>query len=345
MLSNVKAVLWEKKENNYVQCNICHNHCLIAPGKMSRCNSRMNMDGEMKLSTFGLVSSIAADPIEKKPLYHFHPGTRVLSVGSWGCNFNCLHCQNCEISQVSDEKKIMIKNGEKVGGHYIFPKNLVDLALQHDCKGVSWTYNEPTIWLEYTIESAKLAKEKGLYTAYVTNSFITSEALGLISPYLDAFRADVKSFDDKFYSQVCGVKNGTRIFDTILYAKQLGMHIEAVTNIIPGHNDSDENLRNIARWISDNISENTPWHVSRFFPLNKMKHIQPTPVETLQKAYEIGTQERLNHIYIGNLGTQNNTVCPKCNNTAIKRDGGISLNLNDAGGCSVCGNDLNIVVP
>lgn len=286
-----KAVLWEKKENNYVQCNICHNRCMIPAGKVSRCLSRKNVDGEMQLCTYGVVSSIADDPIEKKPLYHFYPGTRVFSVGGWGCNFRCLHCQNWNISQPEGEFQ----------GYYVSPQQLVELALKYNCQGIAWTYNEPAIWLEYTIESAKLAKEKGLYTVYVTNGYITPEALDLIAPYLDAFRVDIKSSDDKFYREVCGVKDAQGVFETTIHAKELGLHIEVVTNIIPTYNDSEETLRNIAKWIVKNLGEETPWHVTRFFPYCKLKHLPPTPLETLDLAVKIGKEEGLKYIYKGNV--------------------------------------------
>lgn len=245
----------------------------------------------MELLTYARASSIAVDPIEKKPLYHFHPGSQVFSVGSWGCNFTCKHCQNWHISQ-----------GKITDREYdLPPEKMIELALEHGCEGVCWTYNEPAIWLEYTIDSAKLAKENGLYTAYVTNGFMTIEALELIAPYLDAFRVDLKSFDDEFYKEICGVKSGKGVFDTAKCAKELGMHIEAVTNIIPTKNDSEENLKNLAEWIAENLGKDTPWHVTRFFPCYKLGHLEPTPIETLYRAKEIGEKAGLRFIYLGNV--------------------------------------------
>lgn len=340
-----KAVLWEKKENNYVQCNICHNRCIIAPDKISRCLSRKNIGGEMELLTFGLVSSLADDPIEKKPLYHFHPGTRVFSVGGWGCNFRCLHCQNWNISQIpkeDSEKILKEKANEEV--YCVTPQQLIELTEKHKCQGVAWTYNEPTIWFEYTLESAKLAKEKGLYTVYVTNGFITQEALDLIAPYLDAYRVDLKSSDDKFYREVCGVKDAQGVFETTIHAKKLGMHIEAVTNIIPTLNDSDETLKTLAEWIKNNIGEDTPWHVTRFFPHCKLMHLPPTPAETLDKAVKIGAEAGLNFIYLGNTGKESQTICPSCKNTAIKRNIHVEINITQEGQCKSCNRNLNIIL-
>lgn len=287
-----KALLWEKKGNNSVQCNICYNRCIIAPGKTSRCYSRKNVDGEMRLNTFGRASSLAVDPIEKKPLYHFHPGTNVFSVGGWGCNFKCLHCQNWHISQA------LTKNQE----YMVSPEQLVEFAEKYNAQGLCWTYNEPAIWLEYTIASAKLARGKGLYTAYVTNGYMTPEALDLIAPYLDAFRVDLKSFDDEFYQEICGVQGAKGVFDTACHAKKLGMHIEAITNVIPTKNDSEENFKNLAKWIVENLGIDTPWHVTRFFPCNKLTELPSTPIETLKKAEQIGKEAGLKSVYIGNVG-------------------------------------------
>lgn len=341
----VKAVLWEKKENKFVQCNICHNRCLIAPGSVSRCLSRKNVDGEMELHAFGLASSLADDPIEKKPLYHFHPGTRVMSIGGLGCNFRCLHCQNWNISQVPKEKlENLLTNETALENNYISPQKLVELTQKHNCQGIAWTYNEPTIWLEYTIESAKLAKEKGLYTVYVTNGYITPEALDLIAPYLDAFRVDLKSYDDEFYREICGVKDAQGVFETTIHAKELGMHIEAITNIIPTKNDSDENLRNLADWIVKNLGEDTPWHVTRFFPYCKLQHLPPTPLETIEKAVKIGREEGLNFVYRGNVAEESKTICPSCQKLAVSRNDSVFIDINTDGSCKECRRNLNIVL-
>ena len=338
-------LLWEKKDKNFVQCNICHNRCMIAPNCVSRCLSRKNVDGEMELQTFGVISSLADDPIEKKPLYHFYPGTRVFSVGGWGCNFRCLHCQNWNISQPPREKAgILTEERAGIAGRYVSPQLLVDLAVENKCQGLCWTYNEPAIWLEYTLESAKLAKEKGLYTAYITNGYITPEALDYLAPYLDAFRVDLKSSSDEFYREICGVKDAKGVYETTKHAKELGMHIEAVTNIIPTYNDSDEDLRTIAKWIKENLGEDTPWHVTRFFPYCKLEHLPPTPVETIEKAVKIGEEEGLNFIYKGNLREETKTTCPQCGKDAIIRNYRVITDFSPDGSCNNCGRDLNIVL-
>jgi len=331
--TKANPVLWEKTEKSAVRCNVCHNRCIIPEGKVSRCYARKNVAGEMELNTYGMASSVAVDPIEKKPLYHFHPGTQVFSVGGWGCNFKCKHCQNWNISQSFKEDSV----------HFLSPEDFVEVAKRYNCHGVCWTYNEPAIWLEYTIDSGKLAKEQGLYTAYITNGFMTTEALDLMAPYLDAFRVDLKSFNDEFYREICGVKNGKKVFETTLRAKEHGMHIEAVTNIIPTRNDSEETLRNLARWIAENLGENTPWHITRFFPCYQLGDIPPTPIETLHRAEEIGREEGLNFIYMGNVPGKSKTACPSCGKTAIVRNFPVQADISDDGSCKNCGKNLNII--
>lgn len=334
------ALLWEKLDNHQVKCNICNNRCILFNGQVSRCLSRKNINGSMVLTTYGLVSSIAIDPIEKKPLYHFYPGSKVLSIGGWGCNFDCLHCQNSEISQI--DKKILENNKQKIEDKAFTPEQLVNLMDKHSCKGISWTYNEPTIWLEYTLDSAKLAKKNNYYTAYVTNGYMTTEALDLLAPYLDAYRVDLKSYTDDFYVKICGVKNWTKIYETALHAKKLGMHVETVTNIIPTKNDSEEELRKIAKWIFNNLGEDTPWHVTRFFPYNKLIHLPPTPAETIEKAVIIGHEEGLNFVYRGNVPGDCDTICPNCSTTGIQRTNHVHINTTKDGKCKKCGRTLNI---
>jgi pyruvate formate lyase activating enzyme len=323
------AMLWHKTDNKNVICDICNNHCIIKPNKVSRCFSRKNVDGELKLLNYGIISSLAADPIEKKPLYHFYPFSKVMSVGTFGCNFSCKHCQNWEISQVdlANSYRSVFK---------LSPEDLIKTAIEHDCKGIAWTYNEPTVWFEYTLDCAKLAKENGLYTVYVTNGFISLEALKMLQPYLDAFRVDLKSFDDKFYQEICGVKSAKHVFDIIRAAYEMGMHIECVTNIIPTKNDDEQNLENIAKWIA-NLDKSIPWHVTRFFPYHHLKDIPPTPFSTLDKAYEIGKKTGLEYVYKGNTGEFENTYCPNCSSILIDRKLGQISNLDKEDKCSYCG--------
>lgn len=329
-----KALYYEKLDDNKVHCKICGNECVLKEGMLSRCKSRQNIKGEMELANYGIASSIAVDPIEKKPLYHFYPGTRVFSLGGWGCNFCCLHCQNWEISQPPPSLNR--------GSYNITPQEAVALTIKHDSQGICWTYNEPAIWFEYTLDSAKLAKEKNLYTAYVTNGFLNKEPLKEIAPYLDAYRVDFKGFSDKFYQELCGIKAWMNIYNNTVLAKELGIHVEVVTNIVPAYNDSPETLKSIAKFTYENLGADTPWHVSRFFPNNKLKQLSPTPLETIDRAVEIGREIGLNYIYKGNCSGKSDTVCPECNTVAIERNLTVKVNLGPNGTCKRCGHSLNV---
>ncbi len=231
----------------------------------------------------------------------------------------------------------------------ISPEKLIQLTVNNDCDGIAWTYNEPGIWLNYTLDCARAAKKQGLYTVYVTNGYATFEHLDMIAPYLDVYRVDIKSMNDEFYKKLIKVSSVKGVLDTVHRAKtKWGLHIECVTNVIPGWNDSEDNLRLTARWIAENIGKNTPWHVTRFFPYGELSNINPTPIETLQMAYKIGREEGLNFVYIGNARTQTgeNTYCPECGKLAIRRIGYASelLGVTNEGKCSVDGTDLNVIL-
>jgi pyruvate formate lyase activating enzyme len=288
--------------------------------------------------SYGEVSSIAADPIEKKPLFHFYPATTAFSVGGWGCNFHCLHCQNWEIACAD----------VPAGSQYLAPEEQVRLASHHRCDGIAWTYNEPTVGFEYTLDCAKLAHEQGLYTAYVTNGFMTSEALDMIGPWLDAWRVDVKGFSDRLYSELAHVPHWRGILDVAVRARtHWDMHVEVVTNIIPGWNDDDEQLRGIAGWIVRELGDLTPWHVTRFFPMHRLQSAAPTPIETIHRAIAIGREQGLKFVYSGNVrGQGEDTVCYSCGHTAIRRIGYHSEVLGlDGSVCAHCGAELNVRGP
>ncbi len=332
-----EAILYEKLPDKRVRCHVCSWHCTINEGKFGVCRTHYNSNGTLFALNYAQVSSMAVDPIEKKPLFHFYPKSLVFSLGGWGCNFHCLHCQNHEISMTTPW------NGG-YGSRKLTPEELVELAKRYKCEGIAWTYNEPGIWLEYTLEGAKLAKKEGLYTVYVTNGFLSEEALDLIGPYLDAFRVDVKGFRDEFYMRLCRVKNWRKVLDITKRAKdKWGMHIEVVTNIIPGWNDSDEELRDIARWIRDELSPLIPWHITRFYPHHKLSNLPPTPISTLEKAYRIGKEEGLKFIYIGNVPGHEfeNTYCYSCGKKVVERYGYSTEILGLSGSkCKFCGSEL-----
>lgn len=339
-MENIKeALLYEKLEKNKVRCNLCYKRCVIKENEFGFCGVRKNIDGKLFTTIYGLVSSIAIDPIEKKPLFHFYPGSKTLSLGTWGCNLRCKHCQNLEISYEKYHDKLFSIS------KYFSPKDLVNLAKSYNSKGISFTYNEPTIWFEYSLDVFKLAKENNLYTVYVTNGTITSEGLNIISPYLDAFRVDIKAFYDSSFKKLTDVKGVNYILERAIEAKKLGMHVEVVTNVIPTVNDSIEEMENLAKWIKENLGPKTPWHITRFYPYMDFSHLMPTPIKTLEMIKEIGDKIGLNFVYIGNVYGHpfENTYCPNCKSLVIKRAGFDVLEYNVINGrCKFCGFDLNI---
>ena len=343
-----EAILFDRLEGNRVQCHVCQWECRIQDGRYGVCGTRLNERGILYTLIYGEVSSINADPIEKKPLFHFFPTSRVLSLGSWGCNFHCKHCQNWQISYARRSNGgWAVQGGRSERGQWIAPEEAVALARRHRCAGISWTYNEPGIWLEYTLDTARLAHQAGLYTAYVTNGFVTEAALDTIGPHLDAYRVDIKGFGDDPYRKLSGIQEAKGILRVAERAKHhWGMHVEVVTNIVPTINDDPEQLRSIARWIRDALGPKTPWHVTRFFPHADMSHLPPTPIDTILSARRIGLEEGLCFVYGGNMVADGveNTVCPKCGALAIRRSGfnAEMRGVATGGLCSRCGEDLNI---
>lgn len=330
-----EALLYQKLPGHKVRCNVCQRRCLIDTGKTGICQMRLNRDGILYSMNYGAISSLAVDPIEKKPLFHFFPGSKALSLGGWGCNFHCLDCQNWEIACVDMPAE----------SRQLAPEEAVELAVHRNCDGIAWTYNEPALWFEYTLDSARLARKKGLYTVYVTNGYLTPEALDVIGPYLDAWRVDVKGFSDVFYRKLAGLTHWRGILDVARRASEKwNMHVEVVTNIIPGMNDDEKQLSGIATWIHDNLGELTPWHLTRFYPMHKLDYLHPTPVATLEKAYAIGKKQGLKFIYLGNVpGHQyENTTCYSCGEVIIRRAGYDTEVLGlDGSNCQFCAANLN----
>ncbi len=333
-----EAKLYERLPDKRTGCNICRWRCRINPDKSGVCRMYYNADGRLVSLNYGKPSSIAVDPIEKKPLYHFYPGTTVFSMGSWGCNFRCRDCQNWEISTA-------LEPSGRPDMEEITPEKAVSMARTYNCAGIAWTYNEPTMWFEYTLDCARLARDSGLYTVYVTNGYMTPEALDEIGPYLDAWRVDVKGFSDDYYRTWCGITHWQGILETAERARQhWDMHVEIVTNVVPTMNDDDEQLRGIARWIADRLGVMTPWHVTRFHPYAKMAEAGMTPVETLKKAVKIGHDAGLRFVYIGNVPENDtqNTICTRCSNPVVNRMGYVvDISRLSGSRCSSCGTDLN----
>jgi len=327
-----KAILYKKiGEKNKVQCLACSHYCMITEGKRGICQTRENKGGKLYVLTYGNISALHVDPIEKKPLYHFYPGTEVLSLGTVGCNFRCSFCQNWDISQYPREH-----SGEIIGQNYT-PEEIVDYALAHHIPSIAYTYNEPAIFFEFTYDVARLAHKKGLNNVYVSNGYESKEALEMIHPYLDAINIDLKSFREKFYVEVCG-GHLQPVLDTIQRCKKYGIWQEITTLIIPGYNDRAEELRDIAEFIVS-VDPTIPWHISRFFPQYKMMDISPTPFATLEKAYEIGKKAGLHYVYVGNIetGKYESTYCKQCGAMLIERKGyGVEMMYEKGGKCPQC---------
>ncbi|MBI2303211.1 MAG: AmmeMemoRadiSam system radical SAM enzyme [Chloroflexi bacterium] len=333
-----EALLYDNLPGGDVKCHVCQWRCRLRPGKLGACQMRRNREGVMELLNYGQVSSLAVDPIEKKPLYHFYPGSQVFSLGTWGCNFHCQHCQNWEIS-FGDPQEMGHRSQQ------LSPEAAVSLTKKYRCQGIAWTYNEPSVWFEYTLDGAQLAKAHNLYTVYVTNGYLTPEALDVIGPYLDAYRVDVKGFSDSFFRSVAKVPRWREILSVAQCAQEKWqMHVEIVTNVIPTFNDDDEQLEAIARWIRDNLGELTPWHVTRFYPHHKLDYLPPTPLTTLERAWNIGRRAGLAFVYIGNVpGNEGeNTFCYQCHAVAVRRRGyQVQAAALKGSRCTFCQADLN----
>jgi len=337
-----EAKFWEVLEGKKVRCNLCRRHCIILPGRRGVCMVRENRDGKLISLSYGNVVSIAIDPIEKKPLFNFKPGTEVLSYSTMGCNFKCRYCQNWEISQALPEE---------VRYEEIPAEVLVEIALQYKTPGIAHTYTEPTIFYEYAFEVSKIAKEKGLFNVWVTNGYIEKEPLKEIRPYLDAANIDLKAFNEKFYKDLCGGIELDEVLDSIKYWHKLGIHIELTNLIIPGWNDSFEEIRQMVKWIIENLGRDVPLHFTRFFPHYKMIETPITPLETLLEAYNIAKEEGLYYVYIGNVwpNKYENTYCYNCGELLIERDGYYikKINLEKKGNrviCPTCGKRQNIIL-
>lgn len=308
------ARFWERMAGKKVRCTLCPRECEIAQGKVGFCRGRMNERGELYTRVYGSVVSMAVDPIEKKPLYHFWPGSDVFSMSTAGCNFRCLHCQNWSISQASIND---------VGFEEILPEKAIELTKRYDCKGIAYTYAEPAIWFEYCYDTAKLAHREGLYNVYVTNGYMNLEAWDEIRPYLDAMNVDVKAFSDEFYRKVVGVPSIQPVLETCEWAVEHGVHLEITNLVIPRENDNPEEIRKLCRWAVEKLGPQVPIHFSRFYPHYKMMDKPQTPVETLERAMDVAEEEGLQYIYIGNVPGHeaDNTYCPGCGELLIERYG------------------------
>ena len=329
-----EARLYKKAEKNSVDCNLCSFNCHIAEGNTGICGVRENKEGTLYTLVYRKLISSTSDPIEKKPLFHFQPGSRAFSIATPGCNFRCLHCQNSKISQMPGEHHMVV-------GEDVSPEAIVEAAKRENCKSIAYTYTEPTIFFEYAYDTAVLAKEQGLKNIFVTNGYMTGECLGAFSGILDAANVDLKSFDDNTYKSLCGARLAP-VLETIERMREMGIWVEVTTLIIPTVNDSEAEIREIARWISK-TDPSMPWHISGFYPTYKLLDKPFTPVSTLTRARDIGLAEGLRYVYTGNVQNEpgESTYCYSCKELIIERVGfKIVKNLVKKSRCPKC--DLHI---
>ncbi len=308
-----EALLYEKLEGKRVRCRLCAHYCVIAAGGKGICRVRENRDGVLYTLVYGRSISRGVDPIEKKPLYHFYPGSRSFSIATPGCNFRCDWCQNWEISQLPRDRNVL-------AGHELMPERIVAAARESDCRSIAYTYTEPTIFFEYGYDTARLAREAGIANVYVSNGYMSGEMLERFQPWLDAANIDLKAFRDRTYRHHVGA--GLQpVLDSLKRLHDYGIWLEVTTLVIPGINDDPAELRDIARFIAEELSVDTPWHVSRFFPQYKMNRVRPTPPAKLQEAGDIGREAGLRYVYPGNVAADTDTRCPGCTRIVICRDG------------------------
>jgi pyruvate formate lyase activating enzyme len=331
MNTTKEAMLYEKLAEGKVRCNLCAHRCVIADRKRGICQVRENRGGTLYTLVYGRTIVQNMDPVEKKPLFHFHPGSSAFSIATPGCNFRCQWCQNWDTSQLVRQRHLIM--GKKVD-----PDQVVSAAQKANSRSIAYTYTEPTIFFEYTYDTARLAHQAGLANIYVTNGYMTKEMLESFHPYLDAANVDLKAFRDKTYHRYVGAQLQP-VLDAMKLMKQLGIWLEVTTLVIPGINDDERELRNTANFVANELGKDTPWHISRFFPAYKMTDVPYTPIETLQRARQIGLEEGLRYVYVGNVPGEANTVCHECGQMLIRRSGyRILENQTQPGGrCPNCG--------
>lgn len=319
------ALQFENIDEKTVRCTLCPHRCVLKPGQAGLCKVRVNEDGILVTLNYGEVSAIAMDPIEKKPLFHFNPGDKILSVSTIGCNLRCPFCQNWEIAH------------EMAPTRRVTPEQLVRIAIERSSKGIAYTYNEPIVWFEFVLDTARIASKEGLYNVLVTNGYIEEDPLKLLLQSIHAMNIDLKAWNDEFYLKEIGGKREI-VLRTIELAHKMNVHIEVTTLIIPGKNDNLEELEEAFKWLAS-IDENIPLHISRYFPHYKYT-LPPTPVERLIEVYNLA-KRYLNFVYVGNLWDPQyeTTICPKCGNVVIKRNGYSvdTSGMDEEGRCAKCG--------
>ena len=328
----MKAALYQTHKNT-VYCHLCAHCCVIGPGKTGLCGVRMNQNGVLETLVYGRLVAQSVDPIEKKPLFHFFPGSRTYSIATVGCNFKCHFCQNADIAQMPHGQ-----SGRLIG-ETVLPEQVVSAAEESNCQSIAYTYTEPTVFFEYTLDTARLAHQRQIKNIYVSNGYMSAKALGIIAPYLHAANVDLKAFSSAFYKNYCGASL-TPVLNTLRKMKDLGIWLEVTTLIIPGLNDSPTELEQLAKFIACDLGTETPWHISRFHPAHQMTDRPPTPLDTLSVTREIGLAAGLRYVYLGNVPGQEgeNTYCRACNKIVIGRRGfQLGIYAIENGSCKYCG--------
>ncbi|MGQ9687359.1 MAG: AmmeMemoRadiSam system radical SAM enzyme [Desulfobaccales bacterium] len=323
------ALLVEELPHGRVRCHTCLRRCVIPPGGRGWCHTRENRDGVLYSLIYGRVASMTLNPIEKKPVFHFLPGTRWLSLGSLGCNFRCPGCQNWELAHA--DLNLQLRDTT-----YLSPEELVVLAARQGAAGISWTFNEPALWLEYILDTAPLARQAGLFTNIVTNGALTFEAVDALGPHLDVYRVDVKGFYPHTHETLAHLPEAAAIREAAVRCRCLwGMWVEVVTNIIPAINDDEATLRGIAGWLAADLGSDIPWHVTRFHPAFHFQDRPATPLATLLRAYTLGKAQGLKYCYLGNVPghERENTFCPRCQALLIRRNTFAVLEYRLQAGC------------
>lgn len=335
-----EAKYYKSGKNNSVNCNLCYCKCVINDNEVGACRSRLNKGGKLYSLNYGYPVAQNIDPVEKKPLFHFLPGSLTYSIGTLGCNFKCDNCQNHGISQIDDIAE-KTKNID-----YVTPERIIEEAIGNDCNSIAYTYNEPTVFCEYAIDIMRLAHENDLKNIWVSNGFMSDECLKSVLPYLDAINVDLKSVDNDFYKHNCSAKLAP-VLDNLKTLKQEQVHLEITTLIIPSHSDDIDMLNRLAEFIAVELDADTPWHLSKFYPdvSWKLKNLPITGEDIIYQAYEIGKDVGLKYVYVGNIpGDQKeNTYCPKCDELAIRRLGYNIERFDSNGRCAYCDRSLDIV--
>ncbi|HEY0754309.1 MAG TPA: AmmeMemoRadiSam system radical SAM enzyme [Ktedonobacteraceae bacterium] len=337
------AASLQQREGEKLRCLACSRGCLLPDQGTGYCTAIVHQNGSLYSTAYGVIGEVSVTPIENRPIYHYRPGTRVLCLGGLGCNLRCSFCQNWEVAFRD------ARHGGQLSAPNLLPAQAIALARAQDCAGIAWTFNEPSIMPMYLLDSARLAHQAGLYTVMVTNGMMTRQALDLLGPHIDVYRVDVKSLDAAFYRRVANTQASTEIIPLARQAQQdFGIHVEAVTNLMPTLNDSDDHLARLADALVSSLGSNVPWHLTTYVPYAHMKYIPTTPAATLARARAIGLRAGLRFVYTDDIAAANtaHTICPGCHASLIEREAHqVKIRgLGPTGACLTCGTDLAMVL-